>query len=176
MKYQSLLIISFFFLLLVYSCKKDNASKLPPPTQTGENTFGCLVNGEAYVPKGFDGTGRPNPHIQFDYGFNGQPYLTIDVIQYEKNNAIGDIFIGFGNLTRTGYYSVPIDFTFLVAWKKLGNCNTPPFDSTLQKYGGGIITKLDIPNRIVSGTFDFKYKTTNCDTVRITDGRFDIKF
>ena len=165
-------------LLCTASCKKENRNEdqLPAATQTGANTFGCLVNGKVFIPKGYDGTGRPNPHVQYDYDLNGQPYLTIDAIQYENGSANGNIYIGFGNLTQTGSHSVPNNFTFLVGWKDLGNCNTPPFDSSLKRWGGGVITRLDIPNQIISGTFDFKYKTTQCDTVRITSGRFDIKF
>ena len=63
-KYPSLLIVFTFLLLIASSCKKEsNKDKLPPATQTGENTFGCLVNGKVFVPKGYDGTGRPNPYI-----------------------------------------------------------------------------------------------------------------
>jgi len=57
--------------------KKDNnnnADSLPPATQTGANTLGCLVNGKVFVPKGHGGTGRPNPHVQYDYDLNGKPY------------------------------------------------------------------------------------------------------
>ena len=43
-------------------CKKTDTNsldaelaKLPPITQTGANTFGCLVNGKAYIPTGYDG-------------------------------------------------------------------------------------------------------------------------
>lgn len=142
-------------LLCAASCKKDKASEdqLPPATQTGANTFGCLVNGKVFVPKGYDGTGRPNPHVQYDYDLNGQPYLTIDVLHYLNGNSNGNLYIGFGNLTHTGAYLVPIDFTFLVGWNILGNCNTPPFDSTLQHWGSGVITKLDIPNQIIAGHF-----------------------
>ena len=58
MKYQSLLIIIATFLLLGSSCKKDKLvneiDKLPPATQTGANTFGCLVNGKAWIAQNKD--------------------------------------------------------------------------------------------------------------------------
>ena len=45
--------------LLCTQCKKTNSStpqteleKLPPITKTGANTFGCLVNGVAWLPNG----------------------------------------------------------------------------------------------------------------------------
>ena len=49
-------------------------------------------------------------------------------------------------------------------------------DNAVSALGGGQITKLDIPNRIISGTFDFRAVRPNCDTLRVSDGRFDIKF
>lgn len=152
---KNIIVIATLMLLCAASCKKDKASEdqLPPATQSGANTFGCLVNGKVFEPKGYDGTGRPNPHVQYDYDLNGQPYLTIDVLHYLNGNSNGNLYIGFGNLTHTGAYLVPIDFTFLVGWNILGNCNTPPFDSTLQRWGSGVITKLDIPNQIIAGHF-----------------------
>jgi hypothetical protein len=48
-----------FFLLLSFiaiSCSKDNATEtpadqLPPITQTGANTAGCIINGKVLIPK-----------------------------------------------------------------------------------------------------------------------------
>src|SRR5690606_2165136 len=37
-------------------------------------------------------------------------------------------------------------------------------------------TKIDTVNYIVSGTFDFSTATENCDTLRITHGRFDMRY
>jgi len=166
-------------LFIFAQCKKDKnaAGSLPPATQTGENTFGCLINGEVFVPKGYDGTGRPNPHVQYDYDLNGQPYLAISANLFNSNNSLGEVLISFRNLTQPGFYQHPTTFNFSVGWPiEIGSCSTVIFDTTIQKHGGGTITKLDISNRIISGTFDFKYKTLQCDTVFITDGRFDIKF
>ncbi|MBD3748438.1 MAG: hypothetical protein IE931_02980 [Sphingobacteriales bacterium] len=51
----SLLLLAFSFLLFSgMKCKKDQTGidALPPATQEGKETFGCLVNGEAFTPKG----------------------------------------------------------------------------------------------------------------------------
>jgi hypothetical protein len=37
---------------------KTELEKLPPATQTGANTAGCLVNGVAFLPKGYFTTGN----------------------------------------------------------------------------------------------------------------------
>jgi hypothetical protein len=52
--------ITFLFasLLTLFSCSKDDnksqkpIDQLPLATQTGANTAGCLVNGEAFLPTG----------------------------------------------------------------------------------------------------------------------------
>jgi len=38
------------------------------------------------------------------------------------------------------------------------------------------ITKLDTTNHIIAGTFEFTVWTEECDTIRVTDGRFDINY
>jgi len=44
-------------------------------------------------------------------------------------------------------------------------------------YEGSIsFTKIDRTNFIVSGQFEFSTVTQSCDTVRITDGRFDVQY
>ena len=51
------LILLFTIPLLALKCNNDPEpndpiDQLPPITQTGENTFGCLVDGEVWLPKG----------------------------------------------------------------------------------------------------------------------------
>lgn len=38
------------------------------------------------------------------------------------------------------------------------------------------LIKLDLINKVVSGKFDMKILIPDCDTLNITDGRFDIKY
>jgi hypothetical protein len=38
------------------------------------------------------------------------------------------------------------------------------------------ILRYDTINYIISGTFGFTIETTDCDSIRITDGRFDLKY
>ena len=50
-----ILLLCMFLTLIGTSCDNndDNNSgdKLPPETQTGANTVGCLVNGQVFLPK-----------------------------------------------------------------------------------------------------------------------------
>lgn len=46
-----------------------------------------------------------------------------------------------------------------------------------KSYDGKLfLTKIDTFQKIISGTFQFSIKTDFCDTLKITDGRFDIKY
>ena len=53
--------ILLFFIALA-SCSKPDATKqdpvlqLPPETQTGANTFGCIINNQVFYPR--DGSGN----------------------------------------------------------------------------------------------------------------------
>ncbi|TXT34444.1 MAG: hypothetical protein FD136_331 [Chitinophagaceae bacterium] len=53
---KSFLIIAVSFVLLSSSCRKNKPvnpiDQLPPETQTGANTFGCLVDGGVFKPGG----------------------------------------------------------------------------------------------------------------------------
>jgi hypothetical protein len=182
MKQVKLLLFIIVCTNIFDACKKDKnttnpADQLPPATQTGANTFGCLVNGKVYVPKGYNGNGSPNPSKIYDIGLNGRPYFDYKGYQIINSEYKGFIFIGFANLEHLGNYTITNDFNFSVGWTDvIGFCGTVAFDTTIKKWGSGIITRLDISNHIISGTFNCKFKTLQCDTVFITDGRFDIKF
>ena len=165
------------FTLIFASCKKENEETLPPATQIGAGTFGCKINGKVYVPKGSSGTGAPNPKVQYDLDLNGQPYLLINTSRYNGDKYLGEIFIIFKNLNSERNFSYPSDLEVSCGSPEIvPGCATIAFDTTIKKFGNGQITRLDITNRIISGTFYFKYKTVQCDTVFVNDGRFDIKF
>lgn len=181
-KYNTIWLLLLALCSIFAGCKKDNTNSatqqdiLPPATQTGANTFGCLVNGKVWIPKGYEGTGRSNPHIIYSTGLNGLPYLQISTNNYNNQTSEGYVIINLADLTNQGQYSYP-KFNFSIGWSKvIGNCFTQAIDTIIQKRAEAVITKLDIPNRIISGNFNFKFKASQCDTVFVTDGRFDIKF
>ena len=165
-------------------CKKDKNTynpedQLPPATQTGANTFGCMVNGKVYIPKGYSGTGTPNPKVTYDVGLNGLPYFKIEANQFVANNSIGNFIVGIDSLTSVGVHLV------YTAKKQIGfgntlfpNCGILANDDTQFKLGIIIINKYEINQNsgIISGIFNFKIKPNNCDTLFFTDGRFDFKF
>ncbi|MCW3073047.1 MAG: hypothetical protein JWP69_116 [Flaviaesturariibacter sp.] len=167
-----------YLMLTSVSCKKHKDSdKLPPITQIGANTFGCLVNGKVWVPKGYNGNGTPNPRLSLDF-FNSRNTFSINTYQFENNNPAGFISLSFlDTIIRAGVYTYPDKMNFSVGWEKaIGSCFTQAFDTSVKKWGEAILTKYDNTLRIASGTFNFKFKAQTCDTVYITSGRFDFKF
>ena len=136
---KNIVIIATLMLLCAAGCKKDKASEdqLPPATQTGANTFGCLVNGKVFVPKGYDGTGRPNPHVQYDYDLKGQPYLSIKGAHYTNSNFQAGVNIGFNNLTSIGYYEIGSKFSIDFGWEEvINNCGNASWDPNVYCRGG----------------------------------------
>ncbi len=167
-----------FLLLTAMSCKKDKATgdKLPPATQTGANTFGCLVNGKVYIPKGYSGTGNPNYKAVYEF-FNGRPYFKIITERYVDDSFNGEIYFSIDSWHHTGIYPIRANKNRKVyGGKFFNNCGISGFDTTTYQNGSFNVTKLALQNGIISGTFNCKIKPANCDTIRITDGRFDYKF
>src|SRR5437773_8453594 len=85
----SLLLCSLF---LSNSCRKQkNEEQLPPATQTGANTFGCLVDGKVWIPTGGGAGSGINPTSG---GFFGTPdgKRNIYIKAYSHNDSI-DIYL-----------------------------------------------------------------------------------
>ena len=99
--------------------------------------------------------------------------------QYKIPGSI--ISIGSGNCTNTGIYNLSNNVNAASYSKSiLGSlsCELSSDDSGTFKKGFFIVTKYDLNTGIFSGTFEFKLFNPQSlcnDTVRITDGRFDVK-
>ncbi len=161
-------------LLGLSQCKKnDPVSALPPETQTGVNTFGCLVNGQPWTPQGNDGTSNYN--VSYDPTYYGGS-LSVNV--YRLNNGFAQyIIFGCDSISGIGSYSLnhPSRSAFFTDTQSPIACQN--YDGNLGQHRRGhlIITRLDLKAGIVSGTFAFTLYKPGCDSVRITQGRFDRK-
>ncbi len=180
-----------FWLLLIAlltifaSCKKDktnNEDKLPPITQNGANTFGCLINGAVFIPKGYDGN-FANSRITVDPGF-ADGDLTITV--YKINNGVKlTMTITSDSIKNIGTFQIGKDSTtrakFILQKRTIdfatNFCTVDPY--SLSNITGFVrIIKYDLINRIFSGEFEINFNNADCgfgDPVKITQGRFDYK-
>ena len=167
-------------------CKKStlpSKTELPPITQTGAGTFGCLVNGELWLPNGIDiQGGKPRIQLYVDPSFQeGVFYVT----GHQFKDLKSAITIGSAKCKSVGTYSLvtnPNNYNAVDYYKKVNGgfqcelqSNGTP--DTYQR-GSIIVTRYDLVAGIFSGTFEFTLysPTSYCgDTLRVTNGRFDVK-
>ena len=163
------------FLICIFGCEKEDKpsnpiDQLPPATQTGAGTFGCLVNGVPFV----DNSGFFNCFYQlvdgeFYFGIRGRKESFINQIGIgsEKMNINLDINQTLKSQQDSNFYG-RISF----------DCLSCLGATTLDENPGVItFTKLDLQNNIVSATFEFTVTDPTTGTVyEITEGRFDALF
>jgi hypothetical protein len=162
-------------LLGLSQCKKKDVApvdQLPPATQTGANTFGCLVNGQVWTPQGNDGAN--NYIVVYDRALGASFDLRTYRYQQEPTNNYQYIIIETSRLYAPKIYSIKDSLNTRVAIRdKLTGCYLSSLDAGTYHKGTLNITRLDLQAGIISGTFEFTLAKPGCDTVRITQGRFD---
>jgi len=167
------------FLLSSSQCKKNKSDAdyvygLPPATQQGKNTLGFLLNGEPWTPKAY--RNRANLSIDIDFSYNNGIF---SISAYDFSSTVAQQFIiGIRdslnflnapfklNLNRESLYSVSF------------NTSCDYFNQLDDVSSSGILnlTKLDKTQKIISGTFNATLSKPGCETIQITQGRFDMKY
>jgi hypothetical protein len=175
-------ILLFCATILVSSCKKDDeeqenpADALPPATQIGAQTFGCLIDGKPFFPDKIGGN-RPSAFYQFVDG----AYTFI--VSASRDDGGGELFktITIGGIDveklKEGPYNLKVErsqnfFGFYL----LGGGLVLDSSSTDENPGNLIITRLDEEEFIISGTFEFTVLDNDGNEIKITDGRFDLNY
>ena len=151
---------------------KDQLSLLPPETQTGKGTFGCLINGKAMsVSSAFLTSGD----------WSCTTCLTVSSQTSAAQPEYVMSLLLTGPLQSTQSYSLvkysePVNFSLkqFAARPHVGQCF---YTGNYIKTGQVELVKFDGASRIASGRFAFTlYEPGGCDTLRVTNGRFDVKF
>ena len=173
MKHKMLLFFASLILisLTASKCKKekspasDNPYGLPNATQIGANIFACLINGQefiAYNDVNHIGAGFVNDTLIIA----GQP---------KNKNYLNNILLKLVSNRQKGLYIIDNfkNFSTLITDS---TCNGISFNIYQFNAINGFIqlTKFDSTTKIVSGLFNCIIPIPNCDTLKITDGRFDI--
>ena len=185
-----------FFLLLLMSCSNDDSSPidaLPSATQIGANTFGCLINGKALLPRSGNNN-LFNPLSGVDL-FRGYPEDNFDYYELEVTDYLSSptsrLFFHMHNAPENGTGNFIIDesngfgdidgFEHNYIHCRLFSKATNSFQTYVSYNNSGsfTITKLTLSTgsgTILSGTFNCKLRNIENpnDEVEITDGRFDI--
>lgn len=157
--------IIFSLILLSASCKKDKPEleQLPPATQEGRRTFGCLVNGKAFTPKGSPFAG---PILSSYYQLLNTPdangyFFNISGRRDNNNNAgVEGISINSNSLSiKEGVkYSLQNNANkgeIYAAYRIVTSGESNEYITKGNYKGELYISKLDEEKQIVSGTFWF---------------------
>ncbi|HLS30808.1 MAG TPA: hypothetical protein VK021_08130 [Flavobacteriaceae bacterium] len=169
---QIILILSVF---LLCACSKDDDNQsLPPATEYAAGTFACYVDGKPFID---NSGGWFNCYYQFvegEYYFAISGKSKVNALQfmvlateaktiaegetlYLTENEMGNAWAG------SSFYSESISYQFV---------------ETNSEYTGELtITKFDLEENIVSGTFwfDLEHPITG-EKIEIREGRFDTYF
>jgi len=182
------LYLSLLLLTQCSRCKRDDPqpeppedplSLLPPETAEGKGTLACLVNGQAYwalfsTSANGDLQSPMRLVIGGDLLLNGQ-------------RAVQRVSLGTtiaGQLENGQSFSLISSASPLPVFTPGSNqfyavvANLPCiYDGKYVKTGRVELVKFDGVRRIAAGRFAFTlYEPGGCDTLRVTNGRFDVKF
>ncbi len=165
-------------ILLVASCNDDQESvtpepQLPPITSEGNNTFGCLIDGELFLArKSTAAFMEPDPLFYAHY-VDSVLYISANDIEKSKYVILNTIFYGDElklpvynpNARDYGSISQYIDFNI-----KIGGARY-----FVNMNGTDSMVILHNDQNIIAGTFEFEAIGEDlADTIHITEGRFDI--
>lgn len=175
--------ISFSWLLLlsiwiVSGCQKDSLDcppDLPCATQTGENIFGCYINGKPWVAHVEPYVLDPAAHKieasydETDYGSFNDNYVRL--LGVYRGDTSSSLIIHFKPLLRAG--RIVMDslifhgIEFQTPHKHYEIDEASPYEID--------VTKLDLEKNIISATFSFT-GVSDTDTIKVTDGRLDVRY
>ncbi len=169
-----------FITLTASECKKskpdpNSDNGLPPATQEGKDVFACKVNGQPWISqRGLRNMGG---------GLHG------DTLRVFGTMTLADESIERFHLVLAGTYDSSKQFYQLndtsnayIGYLKTGGApcfnTTGGYSGVARKISGGqlTITKADPTTKIIAGTFNFTVPRDYCDTLKVTEGRFDIRY
>ena len=161
--------------------KKDyslpsSTNNLPLATQTGAGTFGCLLDGQEWIPSG--NNGRPNLQVTYDPGYSNGA-LQIKVYRYTGpgRSILQAITIGAAAVNAPSVYPFSLAGTNGVYYSDYGRpAGCTYYGGQTQSFRTGTMTITRFDSGVVSGTFTFQLGQPGCDTIKVTQGRFDANF
>ena len=162
---------------------KTELEKLPPATQTGANTAGCLVNGVAFLPKGYLVTG--NLVCNYIDGKDFILHISERIIQgsndnirsiaiiSENQNLHDNIGVNF-QLGQDNYNGNSKFGSYII--NAVASPDPNYYSTTSIITGEFKITYHNYNNAILSGTFWFDAINSNGEIIKVREGRFDMHY
>lgn len=160
------------------ACKKE-IKTLPDETQIGANTFGAKLNGENWGP--LKAGILPTAPL-LEARFSGDQSIVITARNFSRTPIETEMEIFLKGATAPGTYLLnqttaryPSQTASYGYYEKRNINVEDQWITGSEATGEVVITRLDIPARIVSGTFQFtanaKYGSA---PITVTEGRFDL--
>ena len=180
------LILIFLATLTLSCCNKDDdktpIEQLPPATTTGANTAGCLVNGQAFLPKGSSQFG-PTLSCFYQQDQHGYHFGLSIVEKGSKEDKTVNISLNPNQLVENSTYTLGLktnngtsynsNFGEYIIYYALNS--DKEFRTSTLNIGEVKITKLDTQRRIISGSFWFDARLSD-EIIEIRDGRFVMRY
>lgn len=154
---------------------------LPAITQIGANTFGCLVNGEVWVPRidvrSFDPTRHDPIATVFESTNMGTGGIVCTLLDFDLKQDDW-LQISFG---PTFFQAVQNCDPIAGVGAQFRDTSGEWYQSSYHSSGDNCVTvtRIDTEKNIISGTFQFVLynNSTNLnDKITITEGRFDMPY
>ena len=181
--FLNLFTIFTFIVLTSIQCRKNKPTnpvdQLPPETQTGANTFACLIDGKVFKPKG-DPFGGPVIKAQYQF-VNGKQGFGISArrSEGEKSQSIGiggDSIVITNRIYNLDSKNIDGKLYGMYLFSQIGTLGNSYYTNEIQK-GQITIKYFNTTNQIVSGTFWFDaIDNTTGKIVQIREGRFDLTY
>ncbi len=177
---KNIIVIITLMLLCAVGCKKEKIAeidKLPAATQTGANTFGCLVNGKAWVAQRNDCNFFCDASFKviYDGGNGGNLGITGLFINLQEGINQG-ILLGFDSTNFKSQFIYNQNHASAIGFTFIDNSQyTRSWDSLVSCTGSINLTAYNLQTGIVSGTFEFTLVKPNSEAIIVTNGRFDKK-
>ena len=180
---KTLLIAIMAIVLISTGCFKtytpqppDNPYGLPNATKDGADIFAFRANGSSYIGQLTFGSG-----VAIRGGIQNDT-LDASCEIFTSSIASDEILIlGINinkNLVQGNTYNLNDTSIADISCISDSICSGVPSSLLDLRAASGIVTltKLDTIKKIISGTFNCNIPVPNCDTLFITDGRFDIQY
>jgi len=146
-------------------------SDLPPATQTGKNTAGCLINGQAFIRYGLGSSFNCfyQDGLNFGLGFDWKTSKTIKAINIASLNQ----HLEEGQTYQLKEYAAGSKYGEYVIF---GEVSDIEYKTTSLVTGELTITHHDFDHAIISGTFWFDAINDKGEKIEVREGRFDAKY
>ena len=183
----------FFLLLLVFtSCQKEEKAKdpaiLPPTSQNGSFTLGCLINNEAWIPRHYSNSLISPPGVLSSDFFEEDGTKTFNIhATHWREFESSDTEVLSIYVDNSFHFDTVVLDSFRYSGTYLNYIIEPPDDrledfKSFQSIGNVnswlIFSKFDTINRIASGKFSADMLNVNdsLDSLKIRNGTFDVRF